>query len=1335
MRKSTLLTLLLCLNTFLTHPSNEIYFSKIGIEQGLSQLSVITIYQDELGRMWFGTREGVNLYTGSSMQTFLPVSNDSNSLQSNLISTIVGDRNGSVYIHSHRGINKFDMVTSTMMLVDRGVFETVAVAEGRLWAVVGNVLYFYENGAKQKYIELPDSVSSIKQILITSDKRIFLGTTSSVYLVDKNKKVRNLINGSSQVSVIYEDSKKNIWIGTWEKGLFRIDRKGKISSYSKLNGYALSSDFVRDICEDNQGYLWIGTQKGLDRLTAESTEFKHFDLSGFGFQSRTNESVWALYKDKQGTIWVGTYHGGVNYFNPEVNCYTYHDMQKGSFANKPFPVISDMVLAPNGHIFLCTEGSGLIDYEPESRTYESYVHQPNNPNSPSGDNIKTAYLDQSTQKLWLGMHLSGLTLFDIPSRRFTQYKEIRPGWEQSNIVRGIVPYQGNLLIATYNGLFTFNPETEKFILFSEKLHKIAQYFVDIKLDNKNNLWLAGNELIKFNLDTEEYVKYTHDPDNEESISDNNPTKIFIDSKNRIWIGTNGKGINLYNEEKDNFTRYSSLNSNLRNDFVSNMKESDSGSIIITATKGFSILNPETGKIYNYGQINGLPLNSLYNGGMTSTEIGEIYIAGTNGMVSFFEEKLMEIPRDMTIRLVGLWVNNKPVQPNDSKKVLKKSLPYMESLKLSCRHFMVAFDFAIDNYIPASQAIYRYRLSGLSDEWTELPPGVSRLNFMRLNPGKYKLELQAVSLSDGEVNADVSLDLKIAPPFYRSWIAYLFYLLILLVVLWRIIEFNRSRLLLKTSLEYEKKEKENIEAANQSKLRFFTNISHEFRTPLTLISSQIDMLMQSHNVPPAIYNRILNIKRNTQNMQGLITELLEFRKSEQGHLSINVSEQDFIQFLYEIYLSFQEHAKYRQIDFYFECREEKLMLWFDPHQMQKVFYNLISNAFKYTPKKGEVILRVEEEPEHVVVKVIDSGIGIKPEEIEKVFDRFYQAENGLGINNMTPGTGIGLALTKNIVEMHGSEINVSSQPEIGTQFEVRLKKGSSHFTEEQKVKSNEPKGYYQNTLDELDEEFILEIAGQNVSGKKEHTMLIVEDNEELGQMLKQIFEPLYNIHLAGDGEEGLAKTLEIMPDIVLSDIMMPKMTGIEMCSKIKNNFLVSHIPVVLLTAQTALEHNIEGLRLGADDYITKPFNVKVLITRCNNLVNNRKMLQEKFNKQTDTSPYLVATNRVEQEFLEKAIQVIEDNLDNSEFDVDMFSREMALGRTSLFGKIKGVTGQTPNEFIGNVKMKKASSLLIEHPEYTISEIAYKLGFNTPKYFAKCFKDQFGVTPSEYRKAAK
>lgn len=1333
MKRNLIIFALIWFNIFFSYSSNDIYFSKIGIDQGLSQLSVVTIYQDELGGMWFGTREGANLYTGSSMHTFQPVQNDNNSLQSNLISTIVGDREGSVYIHTHKGINKYDMVASRMTLVERGVFETIAFANGKLWAASEKTLYSYEDNVKKPYVELSQSSSKIKRILYLSDGRIFLGTLTSLLVVDKNRKVRELLKDCSQVSKIYEDSKKNIWIGTWEKGLFRIDRKGVIQSYTYSDDNSISANFIRDICEDNEGYLWIGTTKGLDRLTVETTTFKHYDPDEYGFQRLSNRSVWALYKDKQGTIWVGTYHGGVNYFNPEVNFYTYHDLQKGNFINQPFPIISDIVEAANGHIFLCTEGNGLIDYDPLSRTYIDYTKDDYNPNSLSGDNIKVAYLDKANQKLWLGIHLGGVTLFDIPGKRFTRYEHIQPEWKQSNIVRAIVPYKGNLLIATYNGLFTLNPATGKFTLFSEKLHKIVTYFVDIKIDDRNNLWIAGNELVKYDLNTENYIRYTYISNDENSISDNNPTKILIDHKGRLWVGTNGKGINLYNEKNDNFTRYNSSNSALRNDFVSNLIESKNGYIIITTTKGFSMLDPESGKIYNYGKENGMPLNSLYNGGVALSQRGEIFLAGMNGMVSFFEERLALTPRDLNIRFVGLWVNNKLITPNDKTGILKKSLPYTNKLILNYKQSMVMIEFAIDNFIPGNQQSYRYRLAGLSNDWNELPPDVTKLNFMQLNAGRYKLELQAFSPTDGKVNASTSLEIRIKPPFYRSWLAYLLYLILLSFIIWRIIEFNRSQVLLKTSLDYEKKEKENMEAVNQSKLRFFTNISHEFRTPLTLIAGQVDMLMQSNNVPPFIYNRVLSIKRNTQNMQRLITELLEFRKSEQGHLMLKVGEYNFIHFLYEIFLSFREHAKYRQIDFLFDCKEEQIQLWYDPLQLQKVFYNLISNALKYTPKNGNITLQVEQDSEYVVVKVIDSGHGIKPNDLEKIFDRFYQAENGLNINNVTPGTGIGLALTKNILELHSAQISVESELEVGSKFIVRIKKGATHFSDEQKVTQTTETEEYLQQVKEIDDEFMQEVKSTQLQNNEPvYSMLIVEDNDELREMLKNIFEPLYKIYTAANGVEGMEMTIAHQPDIVLSDLMMPEMSGSEMCSKIKHNFQVCHIPVVLLTAQTAVEYNIEGLRLGADDYITKPFNVKTLITRCNNLVNNRKVLQDKFSKQTGFSPRLIATNKMDLEFLEKAQQVIEQHLDNSDFDVPAFSREMALGRTKLFTKLKGITGQTPNEFIQNVRLKKAASLLSNNPEHNISDITYMLGFSTPKYFTKCFKEQFGVSPSSYRK---
>ena len=1318
---------------------NDIYFSRVTMENGLSQLSVSRIYQDELGAMWFATREGVNRYNGGNSMTVLqPLANDSNSVSGSLIKNICGNKSGVVYIHTQNGVDEYDLRTSNIRHMERNQVDAIAYGNHALLMADGVKLYQYKDNKKTFFAQISQSRSPIRVIYQTENDRIFIGTLSSgVFVINQNKDIRQVIPNTSQVSCIFEDSRKNIWVGTWHHGLYKIERNGNIINYSNSgkNRSGISSDFVRDVCEDNNGAIWIGTNRGLDKLMPADETFKHYGAEELSSQQLSNESVWALKKDKQGAIWVGTYFGGVNYFHPDANFYTFHNLRKGFFQNKPFPVISNLVEVDDERLFLCTEGNGLIFYNTKDKTYRAFLAQPGNSAALGNNNIKTAYYDADKKELWIGLHLGGLNKLELNTLKFTQYGVIKPELEQSDIVRTILPYQGKLLIATYNGLFLFDRKTERFTFFSEKLHKTVSYFVDVKIDKKNNLWIASRGLYKYNINTGKSKAYFYNSSETRSLSNNNVVKLLIDSKDRIWAATNGGGINLYDEKTDDFIRYDKSTSGLKNNYVSNIMESRLGNILIATTQGFSVLDTKTNKIYNYGTENGLPLNSLYNGGMCLTRNGEIYMAGMNGMVSFYEDKLSIPQRFFNIKLTDLWINNKRVTPGDETGILDKNLPYTDAVRLSYRQSLVSIDFASNNYITANEPLYRYKMEGLSGGgWILLPLGVNKLNFMNLSPGKYNLVLEAVSQADGSVIDRTELKIRMSPPFYRSWMAYLLYVALISFVVWRYVAFSRSRLLLKTSLAYEKKEKEHIEAVNQSKLRFFTNISHEFRTPLTLISGQVDMLLQTHGISPAVYNKIMSIKRNTRNMQNLINELLEFRKTEQGFLKIKVQEQDFVQFLQEIYLSFYDYAKHRNITFGFECAEQEISLWFDAVQMQKVFYNLISNAFKYTPENNSIHIAVNQTDTEVQVQVTDTGTGIQADALEKIFDRFYQAENGLETANGTRvGTGIGLALTKSILELHSGEIHVQSTPNEGSVFLVTLKKGAAHFTSEQKADGKSQGIKPQEYTDIPDEAFMQEMMDNHIqTDENKYSMLIVEDNTELREMLERIFEPLYNIYTAVDGEDGLNKAIEHQPNIILSDLMMPKMSGSEMCSKIKSNFSVCHIPVVLLTAQTAMEYNIEGLRLGADDYITKPFNVKVLITRCNNLVNGRKMLQERFSKQAGFSANVIATNDIDRKFLEKAYAVIENHLDNPDFDVVLFSGEMALGRTKLFSKIKGITGQTPNDFVLTVKMKKATDLLANHTEYNISDITYMLGFNSPKYFTKCFRDQFGISPTAYRK---
>lgn len=525
--------------------------------------------------------------------------------------------------------------------------------------------------------------------------------------------------------------------------------------------------------------------------------------------------------------------------------------------------------------------------------------------------------------------------------------------------------------------------------------------------------------------------------------------------------------------------------------------------------------------------------------------------------------------------------------------------------------------------------------------------------------------------------------------------------------------------------------------NQAKLRFFTNVSHEFRTPLTLIISQIELMLQQNTVSPALYNGISKIKKHAQQMKCLITELLDFRKFDQNHIHLNLSEQNIRVFLEEIYLSFSAYAQQKEIDYTFQPCTESASLWMDDWQMRKVLFNLLSNAFKHTPAKGRITLSAASTAEYITITVRDSGDGIRAEELQHIFERFYQADNQHSVASYA-GTGIGLALTKGIIELHHGTIEVESAPDEGSCFTVRLPRSRACFDNDDDVsfvKHTAEPWVWENTLP--DEQLIDKLHAPAetpfaAEAKEQYTILLVEDNGELLNLLKEIFSPLYRVVTASNGEEGLQKAVEETPDLIVSDVMMPVMTGTEMCLKIKNNLNLCHIPVVLLTALDTVEQNIEGLCRGADDYITKPFNAKILLVRCNNLIRNRLIIQNRFAKDAVAEIDLLAANPVDKSFLEKVIKVVDKYIDCEELDIAVLCRELGVGRTLLHTKFKALTGMTPNEFVLNHRLKKAAFMLKNEPHLQIAEISDRLGFGSPRYFSRCFKNQFNRTPVDYRK---
>lgn len=619
-------------------------------------------------------------------------------------------------------------------------------------------------------------------------------------------------------------------------------------------------------------------------------------------------------------------------------------------------------------------------------------------------------------------------------------------------------------------------------------------------------------------------------------------------------------------------------------------------------------------------------------------------------------------------------------------------------------------------------------------WTQTSG--TTVTYTNLPPGDYTLKVRSMENKESLKDA-ICLNIHVSAPFYATIWAYLFYVLCLTALMVAFVRFKTRQAALRSSLEFERKEKERIEELNQVKLRFFTNISHEFRTPLTLILGQIEVLMQM-DLGTTIYNRIQRIYKNAWHMRNLISELLDFRKQEQGYLKLRVEEQNLVTFTRQIYMCFYEYAQKKEITYRFDSVEETISVWFDPIQLQKVIFNLLSNAFKYTSNKGNITVEVRKVASQAVVSVCDTGIGIPVEHISKIFDRFYQTDNASSSSSFTLGTGIGLALAKGIMNMHHGKIEVESTVGEGTKFILSLPLGNRHFSDEEMavtegresliIPETSVSSYGQLMAEEIKESE----SQKNIDEEDKPTILLVDDNTELLSMLEDIFLPMYNVYTACNGREGLEMAQQIQPDLIVSDVIMPEMSGKDLCYKIKTNVELSHISVVLLTAQTSVEYVVEGLMFGADDYITKPFNIKVLVARCNNLIKNKKRLIAHYaGKVITESPVAEAINEKDKELLTKCVNIVRENFENPDFDVTALASELCMGRSKLYMQFKQMTGLTPNEFILKVKLDEAMSLLTDHPELNITEISVRLGFSSPRYFSKSFKAFFGIAPQGVR----
>ena len=1304
--------------------SQEYKFKTLGVENGLSQITVSDICQDEKSRIWIATLDGLNCYDGNHIKVFNHFHNDSISYGNLYVTQMIEDGQGSLFLLTSTGLFQFDLETEKYYLLPVSSPSIIAKGKRGVWIVEKGKLLLYDKVSHcliqmYKDLELPDTGTTMVE-----------GVEGTLWIALKDGGVIcvDIYGGASlhllgiKVMKLIRGNDRNIWVGSQEHGVFCFSPEGNMIhryEYDNKSIYKVRNDMARALCQDLEGNIWIGYRSGLSKIEVASGKIFHYQADPNRVGAMSNRSVTSLYTDKQGTVWVGTYWGGVNFFSPEYQHFTHFH---ASDTGLSFPVVGAMAEDKAGNIWICTEGGGLNLYQPEQERFKHF-------NLRTGYHFSTDYLkdivfDEANNCLWIAADFTNkINCFHLDNYRNDIYNlESSEEGKIGEALFALADTPRRLYIGTTLAVVSLDKQTLKSeILFHEK-ELFTHNYNTLLLDSKNRLWFASDEgCIAYILDEHRFETYKINLRKKVRSQKELVNVIYEDRSGDIWVGTHGNGLFLLDKSDGLFHLHTPENV-LSGENIRVLGETPSGNLLIGTGHGLSMLDKKNGKIINFNSNTGFPLTLVNRKSLHVSCNHNIYMGGTTGMIAIRESSLHYPPKIYDLELAHLYVNNRQITTGDPTGILNKSFAYTDRINLNYSQNVFSIGFSTDNFLHTGGGEVEYRLIGYNDEWSENRSG-NDITYTNISPDNYIFEIRLKNFPE----VIRSLRITITPPFYATWWAYTIYVCVIMAILFFVIREYRIRLFLKTSLDFELREKQYIEEMNQSKLRFFTNISHEIRTPITLILGQVDLLLNSGRLSTYAYSKLLNIHKNAGNLKNLITELLDFRKQEQGLLKLKISQFDLYSLLKEHYVLFKELAANRNISFTLRADCEQCMIWGDRLQLQKVVNNLLSNAFKYTSDGGNITLELTEGTDECMFSVSDNGAGISEEDYVKIFERFYQVEN-IG---QYGGTGIGLALSQGIVKAHQGDITVESQLGKGSCFKVTLKKGDTHFDSSViRIEQEQDKEYIYYSEDK--EALIKEVqSAKNENGTTDCKLLVIDDNEEIRNILVDIFSPLYTVETANDGEEGYEKVKAMQPDLVISDIMMPGMPGTELCAKIKNNIETCHIPVVLLTALSAPERELEGLRIGADIYVVKPFNMRRLVMQCNNLINTRRILQNKYARQLDVKAEKIATNELDQKFIEQATRVVEENMENPEFCVETFSREMGVGRTVLFQKIKGITGSTPNNFIMNLRLKKAAYFLLNAPEMNISDIAYRLGFGNPQYFNKCFKELFSIAPTQYR----
>lgn len=1317
---------------FYLKAQENIQIEKINKNHGLSSSRITGIVQDSDGFIWVSTQDGLNRYDGAEFEIY---QKKNSNISSNDITDIIIDSQHRIWIATlGGGVNIYDrtkdsfrtlksLVSNTNHKISNQVNALFEDSKGLIWIGTNNGLEIYNSKDNSLVNKINPEIANVNitSFYETRDGLIYIGTFGNglfVFNPESNviKKIPvNQFDLINYINVITGLNNDILLLATEDKGLIKLDlNANSLVNYFKDIKDVNTPKIIRSITLDSNGYLWVGSDdKGLFKIeypNSQKIEWVNYRYESESISGLTGNAIYAIAEINDHSIWVGTAWNGINVIPLNNKSSLIYSDIKGE---KPYPVLS--INKVDNTLYIGSDGDGLYTYEIVKKNRKKL-------------NLDSKFIQHisytSDRYLWLGTFSNGLFQYDIKSNTSRQF--IHSSTDEKSLsfndVRDLIHYGNQIWIGTWGGgLNLFDIEKETFHRYMyDDLNPNGlsnNNIVDLERDD-DKIWIAtfGGGLNLFNTDTKEFKHFKHSETDKNTISSNYVFSVFKDSRNNLWIGTSGAGICRMNLKDHSIQRFPDYQYRS----VTGIIEDAENNIWFGTKKGLLKYDYQSNNFRESSFLSGdFHLNATF-----IDEIGNLYFGGINGITKFNPANLSLSFSPIKVFITNFKLFNKKVQVTKDG-ILTQNILSQKEVLLKHNDNVFTFEFAGLKYPFSSNIEYAIKLENFDQSWREI--GKDRTaTFTNLSPGTYEFRVKARE-KDAEWPKDyTSIKVIVLKPLWLSWWAILIYIFLLSLTLYLIRKNLIEKNKLKTSLAFEKLMHEKDNEIYNLKQQFFTNISHEIRTPVTLIISSINRLFNSDNFDDSKKIRAANtIRRNSNLLLRLVNELLDVKKLENDDIVLKPTENEIISFVKGIYSSFSDVAKDRQIHYEFKSDLSKFNVWFDKSQFEKVIFNLLSNAFKFTHDGGNIQVVIDDDSSHIIIKVKDDGIGLSLDNQNKIFQRFYQVDNIHTDKNR--GFGLGLSIVKEIVKLHKGKISVESKIRKGSVFEVVLKKGAKHFSEyisdESLIKSyGETKG-----INALKKKVYK-------SNEEKYSVLVVEDNVEIQNYLKDLLENSnYSVIQAFNGLEGLQKVTKHLPDLIITDIMMPEINGTELIKKIKSNSIISHIPIIVLTAKTAVEDKRENFQLGADYYITKPFDEQILISRVANLLINRKFLKNKFGSQDIFEPKKININSKDQRFLEKVYEIFEENLatNTNALTAVEVSERMNMSHSSLYKKIKELTGLTYIEFLRDYKLSIARQL-IEETGYSVSEASFKVGYSDKKYFSKLFKAKYKKPPSHFIK---